>query len=507
MAELLADQVRERGDEVALIDDDGSQTWADTNARINQLIHGLRRLGCEPGSRIALMARNSRAWWEITLAAIQAGVVAVPVNWHWMHEELAHVLEDSEAQVLVVAAEFVDVVRRAVAMTGSDHVVVVVIGNEHDLVGALDYETLLGQESTTEPVDQRGARPMMYTSGTTGTPKGVVPRGVTGTVEEFAAGASAFVGLMGMEPGATTLIAGPAYHSAQWSFALLPFVTGSTLVTPSACPPAAILELVDSHRVANVHLVPTQFVRLLRLPDEVRQRFRGDSLQVVVHGGAPCSIDVKHSMIEWWGPVVTEYFGGTETGMATLIRSEEWLEHPGSVGRPIPGAELRILGADGRTAAPGETGIIWVRREGADFEYHNAPGKTQDAHDVQGFASTGDMGHVQKDYLYVTDRKIDMIISGGVNIYPAEIEGVLLGHPAVLDSAVIGTPDPEYGEQVVAYVELNDPTQASPELAESLADYCRTRLAGFKCPRSFHFADALPRSAAGKLQKNQLRRV
>ncbi|WP_432985473.1 AMP-binding protein [Dactylosporangium sp. CA-233914] len=503
MVELLAPHARRSPDEIALIDDAGSQTWAETNARVNRLVHVLDDLGCRPGDRITLMARNSREWWEITLAAIHAGVICVPANWHWQHEELAYVLSDSGSRVLFVGAEQADVAEQAFSANDATAPQVVVIGEVAGLPGALNYETALLAGSSEEPAHRYGTRPMMYTSGTSGRPKGVLHNDGLSTAAEFAAGAAAFLELMSMQPQTTTLIAGPAYHSAQWSFALLPLVTGSTLVTPSACPAETILELIDQYEVGNVHLVPTQFVRLLRVPADTRARFCGASLSVVAHGGAPCARLVKQDMIDWWGRGITEYYGGTETGMATSITATEWLAHPGSVGRSIPGVEIRILDAKGAPVEDGTTGVIWVRRPGKDFEYHNSPEKTRDTHDSLGFATTGDMGYMVDGFLYIADRATDMIISGGVNIYPAEIESVLHEHPRVVDVAVVGAPDDEFGEIVVAYVVPEG--SAEPDLGHELHDYCRSRLTGFKCPKVFHFADEMPRSAAGKLLKRELR--
>ena len=274
--------------------------------------------------------------------------------------------------------------------------------------------------------------------------------------------------------------------------------------------PAAVLELIDRHRVTNTHLVPAQMVRLLRLEPPVREAFVGDSLVAVFHGAAPCPESVKRSMIEWWGPIVWEYYGGTEGGFITVISPDEWLARPGSVGRPTPVVEILVVDGDGRRLGPGEPGDLYFRNLlGSDFRYHNADDKTEAAHLEPGVGTLGDIGYLDADgYLFLSDRRIDMIISGGVNIYPAEIESVLAAHPAVVDCAVFGIPDDEMGEQVMAVVVPTggDATDADVSgLAADLEVHCRSQLAGYKCPRRFAFADALPRNDAGKLTKRVLR--
>jgi long-chain acyl-CoA synthetase len=281
----------------------------------------------------------------------------------------------------------------------------------------------------------------------------------------------------------------------------------STVVMRHSFDPAELLDLVDRYGVTNIHLVPTQFIRLLKLPDDVRAGFDGGSLVAVVHGAAPCPIEVKQRMLDWWGPSITEYYGGTEGGFLTVITGEEWLSHPGSLGRATALTELMIVDEEGRPCPTGTSGqIYFASRIGADFEYHKAPGKTEAAHLAPGVGTLGDVGYLDDDgYLFMSDRKIDMIISGGVNIYPAEIEGVLTGHPAVLDAAVFGIPDDEMGEQVKAAVELADGWTGSPELAAELIAFTRRSLAGYKAPKSVDFEEALPRHPTGKLYKRLLR--
>ncbi|MDT0203180.1 AMP-binding protein [Nocardioides sp. AE5] len=506
MAELLRAHADAHGDRAALIDELGAQSWGVTNARVNQLMHLLAGMGCEPGDRIALMGRNSSAWWEVTLATLQLGVVTIPVNWHWTSDELAYVLQDSGSRLVFVSSEFVEVAHEANARSERPALPILVIDDRSPAEDAISLDQAMAAEPEHEPAHQLAIRPMMYTSGTTGHPKGVRAHGGGESPEEFLAGARGFLELMEMAPGRPTLLAGPGYHSAPWSFALLPFVCGSTLVTPGRLSVTDLLSTIDEQRIAHVHLVPTQFVRLLRLSQETKDAFDGASLEVVAHGGAPCDLETKRRMIDWWGPVITEYYGGTETGMATKITASEWLDRPGSVGRAIPTVDLRITDQAGHPVPEGATGIIWTRREGQDFEYHNDPDKTDEAHDRDGFGSGGDIGHLEDGYLYISGRQIDMIISGGVNIYPAEIEAVLHSHPAVLDVAVVGIPDPEFGESVVAFVQTDAHVDDSSDaLADTLREHCRELLAGYKCPRQFHLVDSLPRSDAGKLLKAPLR--
>jgi len=304
-----------------------------------------------------------------------------------------------------------------------------------------------------------------------------------------------------------SLLEGPVYHSAQWAFSFLPMLTGSSVVMRHKFDAAETLDLIDRYGVTNVHLVPTQFIRLLRLETSRRQSFDGSSLQLCLHGAAPCSEDVKRRMLEWWGPKISEYYGGTEGAVSTVISAQEWLQRPGSVGRPLDTVEIRIVKDDGSLAGPGETGQIYIKNSlGIDFEYHKDPAKTEAAHLEPGVFTLGDVGYLDQDgYLFMSDRKIDMIISGGVNIYPAEIEGILVTHPAVIDAAVFGIPHPEFGEEVKAAVELSENAESSQALADELIAHCREHLAGYKAPKSIDFEASLPRHPTGKLFKRLLR--
>jgi long-chain acyl-CoA synthetase len=304
-----------------------------------------------------------------------------------------------------------------------------------------------------------------------------------------------------------TLLCGPVYHSAQWAFSFLPLLTGSRIVMRHRFVPEETLEIIDRHAITNVHLVPTQFHRLLRADEAARQAFSGESLQIVWHGAAPCPPQVKRGMIDWWGPVVAEYYGSTEGSIVTTASAAEWLERPGTVGKCSPMVEVTIRGDEGEILPPGQSGQIYVKNlMGSDFEYHGEPAKTAEVHLEPGTFTFGDIGYLDDaGYLFLSDRKIDMIISGGVNIYPAEIEAVLVTHPAVEDAAVFGIPNEEFGEEVKAAVTLRPGHRPDEALAAELIAHCREHLAGYKAPRSIDFEDELPRSETGKLYKRLLR--
>jgi long-chain acyl-CoA synthetase len=305
----------------------------------------------------------------------------------------------------------------------------------------------------------------------------------------------------------TTLLCGPYYHSAQWALAFQPMMAGLSVVMSQRFDAAQTLRLIDQHRVTNVHMVPTQFIRLLRLAPELKRSFSGRSLQRVWHGAAPCPPQVKREMIDWWGLCIHEYYGSTEGAVVSGIGAAEWLQRPASVGRATFQSEVLILRDDGSQAPTGEQGTIYLRsRNGARLRYHNDPAKTDAAHRGEGLFTTGDVGWLDEEgYLYLTDRKIDMIISGGVNIYPAEIESVLAAHPSVHDVAVIGVPNADFGEEVKAIVQPVAGICADDALREALTRHCRAALAGYKLPRSIEFRSMLPRTETGKLQKRLLR--
>jgi long-chain acyl-CoA synthetase len=506
VAELIRAACELRGDDApALVDERGTVSWAQFDERVNRLVHALRERGLEQGDAVAVLAGNRSEYFEVFAACAHASLLAVPINWHFVAEEVRYVLENSGARALVVGPLFADLGREA--SDGLDALRMrAVLGGE--AAGDLEsYEEVLGAARSEEPAEQGQGGPMFYTSGTTGHPKGVRRLGDLGTpVAQSRMMSQGFSMMTGSPEKGVALLCGPVYHSAQWAFSYLPLVGGSTVVMRHRFDPAETLRLIDQHRVTNVHLVPTQFVRLLRLDDGTRASFDGSSLKIVWHGAAPCPPEVKRRMIDWWGPVITEYYGGTEGAIVSLISSSEWLERPASVGKPVPVAEVSVLDEKGEACDAGTPGQIWIRSMmAADFEYHGDPDKTEAAHREAGVFTMGDVGYFDDDgYLFLSDRKTDMIISGGVNIYPAEIERVLADHPAVGDVAVFGIPDEEFGEQVKAVVEPEAGHEGDETLEAELTTYCRERLAGYKVPRSVDFQE-LPRTATGKLQKRLLR--
>jgi long-chain acyl-CoA synthetase len=508
MAELSRTRAQEQPDAIAYVDEFATRTNAEVNERVNRLIHALRAQGLEVDQVAGIISGNRGEFFEINSAVTHAGLTLVPINWHFTAEEVAYILEDSGASVLFADHEFADLAADSVGRVPSVTTRVMFGGGAPD--GWLDYEELLAASDPGEPDDQCAGFVMFYTSGTTGLPKGVKSSlveigGPLGAVEFAIEG---FAGLMQIPRDGVALVNSPVYHAGPYLMSVVPMGIGNQLVLRRKFDPAETLQLIDEHQVSIVYAVPTQFVRLLRLPDETRAALDGSSLRYVFHTAAPCPPDVKRAMIEWWGPVIYEYYGATEgAGSGTGITSPEWLERPGSVGKPMPTCEVLILDDEGNRLGPNEVGQIYLRSlMGTDFEYHNAPEKTAESHLEPGVFTYGDIGYLDDEgYLFLSDRKIDMIISGGVNIYPAEIEAQLLNHPEVRDVGVFGVPNEEFGEEVKAVVQLMDGAEGSDELAKKLMAYCREHLAGYKCPRSIDFVDDFPRTETGKLQKRLLR--
>ena len=476
-------------------------TYAALEDRSRRLAQALRTRGVAAGDHIAILMENNQQYLPVAWAAQRSGLYYTAINSHLRPGEVQYVLDDCGAVALVAS----DAMAGVVADLDLARIPVrIAVG---DLPGFERYGDVVAG-SARLPVDEEGeGREMLYSSGTTGRPKGVrkvlpgTPLGDPSATPVLLAQALAAQG--GAGPGSVYLCPAPLYHSAPLVYSMSMQRLGATVVVMERFDPRQCLEVIERHGVTHAQFVPTMFIRMLRLPEAERTRYDLSSLRFAIHAAAPCPVAVKRQMLEWWGPIIHEYYAGTEDIGSTYITPEEWLAHPGSVGRPL--GECHILDEAGEERPPGEAGVVWFGG-GRPFEYHNDPQKTASVTNDRGWRTLGDIGFLDEDgYLYLTDRHAHMIISGGVNIYPQEAENVLAGHPAVVDVAVIGVPDPEMGEAVRAVVQPVDPAAAGPDLEAELLAHCRAELATYKCPRQVDFVDELPRDPNGKLYKRRLR--
>jgi long-chain acyl-CoA synthetase len=506
----MADQVglwqiaAERPDMTAVVSPEGGETtYAGLAAAANRYTHGLRGLGLSTGDSVAVLLPNGVELLSLYFAALQSGLYLVPVNWHLVAPEVAYILGDSEARVFVAHERFGDAARQAADEAGIPPDRRFAVG---EVAGFRGLDDLAAGQPDTLPEERTAGAPMQYTSGTTGRPKGV-RRPLTGAAPESVAERTAlFFSLFGMQPfdDNVHLCGSPMYHTAVLVWASTSVQVGHPAVLMDRWGPREMLELVERHRVTQSHMVPTQFHRLLSVPEDERKQYDVSSLRYMVHGAAPCPKEVKRAMIDWWGPVVIDYYAATEGGGA-LITSEEWLRKPGSVGKAWPGSEIRVFDDDGRELPPNEPGTVYMRMAGSDFSYKGDADKTR-KNRIDDFFTVGDVGYLDEDgYLFLCDRKSDMIISGGVNIYPAEIEAELMMHPAVDDVAVFGVPHPDWGEEIKAVVQPVEGAEAGESLTQDLLDFAAGRLAKFKRPRSVDYIEEMPRDPNGKLYKRKLR--
>ena len=437
------------------------------------------------GRRLAVMGENRAATLVAHLGALSAGVSSVPIARYLGVDETAYILRDSGAGALLSGELTAETAEKAAAEVGVPH---------------LRFETWLAPTATPPHLDRPAQTLLVYTSGTTGRPKGTEMRWLRTLPPTVGEHLAAIAASSPFPPG-PHLVAGPLHHTGPLS-ALRHALTGGTVVVLERFDAEAVLRAIDEHGVASSVMVPTHFSRLLALPDETRRRYDVSSLRRVIHTGAACPPEVKRAMIEWWGPVLSEAYGGSESGTVCAIESEEWLEHPGSVGRPVPGFEALVLDPDGRPVPPGEEGALWFRDlSGRGVRYHGVPSDAPEP----GLFSLGEIGRIDADgYVYITDRQSDMVVSGGVNLYPAEAEAVLARHPAVADVAVIGVPHADMGEALHALV-VPSPG-ADPPTPEDLDAFCRARLAAPKCPRSYEVVPTVGRNSMGKVDKRARRR-
>jgi long-chain acyl-CoA synthetase len=497
-------------DRLAVVDPEGVEaTYGELVGRMHGDARGLRALGLHPGDTMAVLLPNSRELLELYGAAVEAGLTFVAPNWHLGADELAYVLDDAGARVLVAHERFGDVARSAADRAGLGERSRFAVGT---VAGFRPLDELSEGNDCSPLGDPVPGKVMFYTSGTTGRPKGVskrIPPETTSAPLALCTGiglrASSFAALAAASiPNRVDLVCGPMYHGAPLAGACGALDNGALLVMLDKWTPEDFLDRVARYRVTHVSMVPTMFHRLLALPDDVRARADVSSLQVVSHAGAPCPVDVKRRMIEWWGPILVEAYSSTE-GAGTTVTSEEWLLRPGTVGRPSPGVQLTIVDEEGNECVPGQPGTVYLSQAYWEFEYHNDPDKTR-ANRRGELYTVGDIGYVDEDgYLFLCDRQADVIISGGVNIYPAEVEAALLTHPAVGDAVVVGVPSDEWGEEVRAVVEAAQGTTVDDDLEAALVTFCRANLAHYKCPRRVDFVDSLGRDPNGKVRKKPIR--
>ncbi len=490
-------------DRIAVVDPSGREvSYRELAAAADRIARGLQAKGLVPGDVLVSMVHNTVDALAVYFAAYQAGLYIVAVNWHLTGPEVAYILGDSEAKVFVADERFAE----AATIVATEAKVPAEARYSVGAIAGFRPLSELGESERGRPDVRTTGAPMLYTSGTTGRPKGV-RRPLTGADPDVVGPqATGFFGLFGIRPfdDHVHICGSPLYHTAVLNFASISIQLGHKVVLMDKWDPEEMLRLIDTHRVTHSHMVPTQFHRLLALPEEVRARYDVSSLRCMIHGAAPCPQETKRKMLEWWGPVVTEYYAATEGG-GTSISGAEWLRKPGSVGKAWPYAVVKVLGEDGAELPPGEIGQVYMKMGGSNFEYHKDKSKTEDAR-VGDLFTVGDIGHMDADgYLFLHDRRSDLILSGGVNIYPAEIESELITHPKVADVAAFGIPHPDWGQEVKAVVQPVEGIAGDDALTAELMEFAAARLAKYKLPRSIDYLPELPRDPNGKLYKRKLR--
>lgn len=480
-------------------------TYRQLDDRSNRVAQMLWDAGLRFGDHVAVLMDNRPEYFEVCWAAQRSGLYYTCINWHFNAEEVAYIVDDCDAQVLFVSDTYREVAAELAGQMPGVTLRVVVGGQ--GVEGYDDYATLRDRYPAEPLAEELEGTPMLYSSGTTGRPKGIkytLPRERVGSMP---AQMTLLTAVFGMDEHAVYLSPAPLYHSAPLFYCMSTMRLGGTVVCMEQFDPEEALRLIEQHRVTHSQWVPTMFVRMLKLPPEVRAKYDLSSHRCAIHAAAPCPVEVKQQMIEWWGPIIEEYYSATEGTGATYINSHDWLAHPGSVGKTLL-APIHILDEEGNELPPGEVGTVFFEPASGrpGFEYHKDDAKTRESFNDRGWSTVGDMGYLDEEgFLYLTDRRTFMIVSGGVNIYPQEAENVLVTHPKVLDVAVFGIPDAEMGERVHAVVQPASMDDAGPELERELVEFCRSKLAHYKCPRAIDFEAELPRQPTGKLYKRLLR--
>jgi long-chain acyl-CoA synthetase len=491
-------------DRVTLVAPDGTEVTAGKlAARANQISNGLHALGLQRGDTVAVVVPNGVEMMELVLGAQQIGLYMTPINHHLVGPEIAYIVSDSDAKVLVGHERFAGALTVAAEEANFPEDRRFAIGT---IPGWRPFAELTEGQPDTRPDNRAAGAPMHYTSGTTGRPKGVKRPLADIDPDEMGALYSMFLMLFGVQPedGNVHITGSPLYHTAVLLWTTNSLHMGHKVVLMDKWSPEEMLRLIETHSVTTSHMVPTQFHRLLALPEDVRSKYNVSSLRCMVHAAAPCPIEIKRRMIDWWGNAIMEYYAATEGG-GTIVTAKEWLERPGTVGQAWSGSEVRILDDDGNQLPSHEIGTVYMALAQASFEYKGDPEKTN-ANRRDGFFTVGDVGELDDDgYLFLRDRKIDMIISGGVNIYPAEIEGTFLTCPLVGDVAIFGIPNEDWGEEIKAVIEPAEGLEAGPALEAQLREFAEANLASYKRPKSYDFTTEMPRDPSGKLYKRKLR--
>ncbi|WP_068076765.1 acyl-CoA synthetase [Novosphingobium lentum] len=467
-------------------------SYAQLDARANRVSHLLRKCGLKAGDRIAIWLENDPRYPEIAWGAYNAGLLFVPITTRLTIDEAAYIVRDSGSRMVFASAAL-------------DHAgLAAELGDAAQMLVAGDsYEAAVAALPTSPITDETRGAAMVYSSGTTGRPKGITPNLASAPVGEPVGLTQTLTGLYGFDGNTTYLSPAPMYHTAPLKFSMAVQQMGGTVVMMEKFDAAAALRALERYNITHSQWVATMFVRMLQLP-EAERVLSAPSHKVAIHSAAPCPVPVKQAMMAWWGPILYEYYGGSESVGQTAIGPHEWLERPGSVGRATRGV-VHIVDENGTELPPNTTGLVMFEGCGG-FSYHNDPEKTARAYDHRGWGTLGDIGHLDADgYLFLTDRRDYVINAGGVNIYPQEAENLLVSHPAVADVAVFGVPNAEYGEEVKAVVQPRDPAAAGPDLAAELIAWCRDRLAHNKCPRTIDFEPDMPREPTGKLLKRLLK--
>ena len=476
-------------------------TFGEMEKRANQLAHFFRSYGLREGDAVAILMENNEHFHTVMWAARRAGLYYVPINTHLTAAEVAYIIDNSAARAVVGSAAMGPILERLAEYLpdGLPGLRLIAAGS---LDGWLPYPECVAEQSDTPIADEIEGDLLQYSSGTTGRPKGI-KRPLPHLPPSQAPGLMTALVSFWADPDGVYLSPAPLYHTAPSVWSMTFQAAGIPVVVMEKFDAEGALDAIARFRVTHGQFVPAMFIRMLKLPEAVRDSYDVSSLARVMHAAAPCPVDIKMQMIDWWGPIVDEYYASSEAIGSTLITAEEWLAHPGSVGRPMAGA-LHIVDEEGNELPAGESGEIYFET-GARFEYLNDAAKTAASRHERGWMTVGDIGYLDEDgYLYLTDRRHHMIISGGVNIYPQEAENMLVTHPRVLDAAVFGVPDDEMGQSVKGVVQLVDPAEAGDEFGEELITWLRERLAHYKCPRSLSFEEQLPRTDTGKLYKQTL---